>query len=141
MTYELNAAALGESCWSCEGHVDAAGDLCRKPRLWFYTESVVAVNLLAQHVQLLADRKLLSHEWRVLALSALHTGVECPIFSLEPLLKEAESSAPPRPTAEPKGALGDLRQDIRLIGTSMGHRVRSRALSEIKLIELETSQR
>lgn len=137
LTYELNATQLAQSCWSCEGHADASGNLSRTPAIWFYAEHTVAVELLARHVQHLEDTRQLKHPWRISALIAGRMELDCPTFSLAPLVTIATSAGPPKNSSNPVGVLAELRRDLQLMSCSLGHRVRAQADKEIRQIRAE----
>ena len=40
LVFEFYALRLCPPCWSCEGHVDAAGKLTRLPRVWFFCREI-----------------------------------------------------------------------------------------------------
>lgn len=137
LSYELNALGIGHSFWSCEGHADALGKLSRLPTLWFYAEHVVAVDLLTRHVQHLEDRRKLRHPWRVTALIVGRLEIDCPAFSLAPLVTIANDAGPPREETTPVGILAELRRDLQLIATSLGPSVREQAERELRQIRSE----
>lgn len=137
LTYELNAAGLGQSVWSCEGHADADGELCRAPAVWFYAEHVVHVELLACHVQQLEDCRKLAHRWRISPLLLGRLAVDCPTFSLAPVIDIAAHVGAPRHATNPVGVLAELRADIRRLACSLGDRVRLQAEDEIRSIRAE----
>lgn len=137
LTYELNAAGLGQSVWSCEGHADDRGELCRVPAVWFYASHVVHLELLACHVQQLADSRKLVHPWRIMPLLLGRMDVDCPTFSLAPLIEIAPHVGAPRNTPNPVGVFAELRADLQRISCSLGDRVRRQAQQEIASIHDE----
>lgn len=52
-------------CWSCEGHTDAAGQVRKIPRIWFYSDSVVHPRALAEAIERLYAARRLSAHWHL----------------------------------------------------------------------------
>lgn len=140
ITYEISAVGLGQSFWSCEGHADSLGRLCRIPAVWFYAPHAVTVELLAQHVQLLEDRHQLTHAWRVTALIPGRFEIDCPTFALAPLVTLEQDVGPPRPWPKAMGRLAELRRDLDMLVYSLREHVQARALREIADIGAELSR-
>ncbi len=84
LAFEIKRFGLFEPCWSCEGHDNAYGTLWKKPRVWFYADSVVHVRALTDAVNELNASRKLSTLWGVVIT---HSDLDNPstTFSLEPL--------------------------------------------------------
>ncbi len=81
-------------CWSCEGHHGPDGALWKIPRVWFYSESLVHLRVLADAVKelhLTATRSVL---WRVVLTSSDEANAGT-TFSLEPDLDHRRPRCPP----------------------------------------------
>jgi hypothetical protein len=83
LVFELKRLGVFHPCWSCEGHNDAAGQIWKRPRVWFYAESVVHIRALAEAVDRLFATGRVSACWRVVLT---HSDADNPdtTFSLEP---------------------------------------------------------
>ena len=117
IVYELNVLRLVQTCWSCEGHMDAEGNLWKVPQVSFYSASPVFVQLLAARIAGLRQAKQLGYEWHIAFSSYGDSSV--PTYTLEPRF---------RPTDEAR--LGVLQQDLKVIGENLSIEIR-RAASEL----------
>jgi len=85
IVYAFYTTRLMVPCWSCEGHLNASGDLAKIPKVWFYTSSDLYAKLVAQYVNQLKGQHLISSDWivRVLPFSQ---SLYSMTYSLEPSL-------------------------------------------------------
>ena len=63
--YELTATRLLQTCWSCEGHMDANNELWKVPQVCFYAASPVYVKLLSQYLKELQHYENLTYHWHI----------------------------------------------------------------------------
>ena len=106
LVYALNCLRLLQPCWSCEGHVNKAGDLEKPPRVWFYARSVTYPDSISELLYDLDIAKRLSLAWQV---SVVRWGDGPDVaFSIEPRIRSA---------AKPE--LMKLRRDARIIADSL----------------------
>ena len=107
LVFELKKLGVFHPCWSCEGHADAAGDLWKLPNVWFYSDSVVHVRVLADAIDSLFSARRLSVRWH-LAVTFSDTGNPDTTFCLEP-----------EPAAD--SSLSALQRDLRVLADEVGH--------------------
>ncbi len=86
LVYELKRLEAFSPCWSCEGHNGHDGTLWKKPRVWFYCDSVVQLRVLAAATKELHLAKKLSVPWRVTLTFSDDKNADT-TFSLEPVLE------------------------------------------------------
>ena len=79
----LKRLGIYQPCWSCEGHLGHDGTLWKRPRVWFYCESVIHLRLLADVLQSPDLKRQLAGVWQVVTLPWVD-GVADTAFSLEP---------------------------------------------------------
>jgi hypothetical protein len=106
LVFELKRLGVFYPCWSCEGHTNAAGQVRKIPRIWFYSDSVVHTRALAEAVERLHAMRRLSAHWH-LVLTYSETGNPDTTFSLEP---EAAAEQP----------LSNLQGDLRVMADELG---------------------
>jgi hypothetical protein len=115
LVYELTALGVFQTCWSCEGHESADGQLWKRPQVWFYADSQVAVRLLADCLSALSLSRELNAEW-LIAVTFSDYENPATTFALAPNVGMAGHS------------LAALRQDARTIAARLpvlaGQRVR-----------------
>jgi hypothetical protein len=106
LVFELKKLGVFHPCWSCEGHADAAGNVWKIPRVWFYSDSVVHVRALAEALDRLYAARRLAGRWQ---LVLTHSDAANPdtTFSLEP-----------EPAADQ--SLSKLQADLRVIADELG---------------------
>lgn len=107
LVFEMRRLGLFCPCWSCEGHLDPAGQLWKLPAVWFYCDSLVHVRLLAAGLTRLSAAGGLKAKWQVVVTFSDPDNVET-AFSLEP--------REPLPSGV---GLGELRADIGMIARSL----------------------
>jgi hypothetical protein len=122
LIYELKRLEAFTPCWSCEGHNGPDGALWKKPRVWFYCESVVPLRILAGKPKELELAKKLNTPWRVV-LTFSDDGNPDTTFSLEPALEQN------RP------GLAALQCDIDIIAAHLRDGVLAEARKLIKRID------
>lgn len=65
LVFELNSLRLLQTCWSCEGHLNARGELWKLPQVSFYAASPLYPKLLAAYLSRLKHQSQLHYPWRV----------------------------------------------------------------------------
>lgn len=120
----LCKSALGQPCWSCEGHADVNGGLWKRPGVWFYAAHSVAADLIAQHIWQLSFARRLIFPWRV-GLIATDNPLDT-TFAIEPDCRR-------------DAALDDLRRDVEAIAATL--HPETRALARQRLTALTTSDK
>jgi len=83
LVFAMKQVVASQPCWSCEGHLDLDGRPWKSPRVWFYSDSMVAVRLLTDGLNNLARMGKLQASWRVSVTYSDPTNAET-TFSLEP---------------------------------------------------------
>lgn len=83
LVYQLRKLGVFQPFWSCGGHDSADGRLWKTPRVWFYTDDVIHVRVLADCLLALQGAAPLSCRWLVAATfcEPENTGAA---FALEP---------------------------------------------------------
>jgi hypothetical protein len=109
LVFELKRTGLFTPCWSCEGHLNPAGQLWKLPQVWFYCSSTVHLRVLSDLLKSLELKKLLNTRWTV---SVTHSDVDNldTTFAVYPELPERAA-----PT------LVSLQADARAIARAMQH--------------------
>lgn len=121
LVYEMNCLGIGQTCWSCEGHMNGKDELANKPRVWFITRSLIYPKLVGEALTSLRVRKKIAYPWSVgLAYAGNQFDAA---FSVEPDL-DFESN--------PK--LGLLQHDAQMIADNFCREVLSRARSGLQAI-------
>lgn len=106
LVYVLYSMRLIIPCWSCEGHVDTRGDICKLPKVWFYAKSPFFPKLIAQAINDMQAKKKIDHSWGVRVLP-FSQSLYSTTYSLE-----ASSTQVPLPK---------LRNDIVWMGRELRH--------------------
>jgi hypothetical protein len=83
LVFELKRLGVFHPCWSCEGHTNAAGQVWKIPRVWFYSDSVVHARALAEAIDRLHAARRLAAHWH-LVLTYSDAANPDTTFSLEP---------------------------------------------------------
>lgn len=91
LAFELKRLGVFYPCWSCEGHLGSDGSLWKIPRIWFYSDSVVHVRVLAESIKALYMNKNLNLPWHVVITFSDGDNADT-TFSLEPRLGEERPS-------------------------------------------------
>lgn len=123
LVYEIAALRVLPTCWSCEGHCDENAKLHRLPQVWFYSESVVYLELVADYLSDLLFEKRLKHPWIVVSLPRSDE-VSLPRFSIRPDLRAMEDSE-----------LQVLQEDLHVLAEGLGptlRRMAQRRLSALR---------
>lgn len=102
LVFELKRSGAFDPCWSCEGHLDAAGKFWKTPRVWLYAWSLVHIRVLAGALGRMWGDSLTKYEWSVIANPVGDDNL-FGMFAIEPRLIGASPQ------------LHDLRKDISLI--------------------------
>ncbi len=107
LVYAFYDSHIYDPCWSCEGHLDGAGDHLQKiPRVWFYASSMVFPRLLVEYLDDLRFKKKIRHPWGVRILSWSDTSEAR--FSIEPVSPDRRAAT-----------LTELHQDVLIIARSL----------------------
>jgi hypothetical protein len=118
LVYAFSSLRLLPTCWSCEGHNDAAGKLRRPPSVWFFSRKLIYPSLVAGLLSRLRSAGRVGHDWQV---TSLHCGIETDsVFAVEPRLQPDEHVG-----------LKRLRGDTAIIAARLGEGVRALARSRI----------
>jgi hypothetical protein len=115
LVFAMTRVAAFQPCWSCEGHLGLDGKLWKVPRVWFYSETMVAVRLLTDGLGDLARTGKLQTSWRVSVTYSDPKNAET-TFSLEPS----------RPFDEANG-LAKLQEDMSIIAEALSATMHSQA--------------
>jgi hypothetical protein len=91
LAFELKRLGVFYPCWSCEGHLGPDGSLWKIPRIWFYSESVVHVRVLAESIKALHLGKRLHLPWHIVITFSDGDNADT-TFSLEPRLDDQRPS-------------------------------------------------
>lgn len=124
LVFALRKTALGQPCWSCEGHAGGDGGLWKRPGVWFYAAHQVAADLIAQHIWRLSFAGRLKLPWRV-GLIATDNPLDT-TFAIEPDCRR-------------DAALYDLRRDVETIAATLPREARS--LARQRLAALATGDK
>lgn len=119
LVYEFYTLRVCRPCWSCEGHVDGAGEVIKIPRVWFYSRSLVYPRLITEVLMDLDFKKRLSVPWHICVVNpgdALDT-----TFSLEPNTKFAAEIS-----------LSDLQSDSGIVASELTRETRKRAINHLR---------
>lgn len=82
LVFALSEVPAISPCWSCEGHLDAQGQLHRLPSVWFTCHALAYPSLLAEALSALSAKRVLKHNWQI---AAVHCGSALePVFAIEP---------------------------------------------------------
>jgi len=107
LVYGLMSTSGTQTCWSCEGHMDAKNKLTKIPRVCFYTSSLIYVQLLQKHLFNLTLSKNLSYPWHIVlgdfAQSWAVTYIIMPNLNL----------------IEDESHLGKMQHDLKIIGDNL----------------------
>ncbi len=83
LVYAFNNMNVCQTCWSCEGHNDASGQLNKLPQLWFYSHSMILLRVMGDCISLLRSKKVTQYEWQlVIAYTAKDSEINA--FALKP---------------------------------------------------------
>jgi hypothetical protein len=84
LVFEMKRLGVFTPCWSCEGHPQPDGTPHKLPQVWFYSDSLLHVRLLAAGVSKLKRDGRLSTPWQV---AVTYSDPENPetTFALEPV--------------------------------------------------------
>lgn len=122
LVFELSATRLMQPCWSCEGHLNASGELWKLPQVSFYSASPIYPQLLLKHICALAMHKQLTYPWHVVLSDFGQTWETT--YTLEPNLNR-----------EQKVHLGNLQHDLNTLADHLS--VKLKALAQAALSELK----
>lgn len=109
LVYAFYTLRLMTPCWSCEGHDDKNGHLCKTPKLWFYSSNDFYAKLVAQYVSTLHGERKIDNPWTVRILP-FSQSMFTTTYSLEPLDIIADITN-----------LQSLRNDITIIAENLRH--------------------
>ncbi len=128
LVYALSTLRLLPPCWSCEGHLDAAGQPQRLPSVWFISRKVIYPTLVADLLCRLKAGGEIAHGWQV---ATLNCGLETEsVFAIEPRLQAGEDFQ-----------LGRLRNDVAVIAACLGEGVRSLAADRVARLRVMLLER
>lgn len=114
VVFELKRMGVYHPCWSCEGHDGEDGKLWKRPRVWFYAQSIIHVRLLADAMAELYINEKLNVQWEVV-LTATDRDNTDTRFSLQPNLTGDDTR------------LGELHQDLESIAAHLRQMIIARA--------------
>lgn len=82
IVYTLSEMNVCQTCWSCEGHNDANGNIIKLPQVWFYTNSMMLLRLLSDSMASFSGKGVI-YDWKI---SSAYTARDCEYnaFSLQP---------------------------------------------------------
>ena len=68
LVYAVNSLQICPSYWSCEGHENENNQLSKKPRVYFYSNSIIIPSLFTEYLGFLSFKKITSYRWKITAL-------------------------------------------------------------------------
>lgn len=115
IVYALYTTRVCAPCWSCGGHAPETENQNPKlPRVWFYARSIVYPRLLAEYLDDLTFRKVITQAWCIRVLS-WGSGLDTR-FCLEPVLEPGDTVC-----------LDTVQKEAQSIGASLHEGMRHRA--------------
>lgn len=124
LVFGLMSTRVTQTCWSCEGHMDANNELTKLPTVSFYTSSPVYPQLLHRHVINLKLDKKLNYPWHVVLMDYAQTWAQT--YSIMPNLNFVDKNI----------HLGALQNDLKVIAEDLQEQMKFIARSMI--IEIDT---
>lgn len=83
LVYAFNQMNICQTCWSCEGHVNADGIMNKLPQVWFYTNSLMLIRVLSECISLFKAKKITKYEWQIVSVYTAKDS-EMNAFALKP---------------------------------------------------------
>lgn len=115
LVFALYATRVCRPCWSCEGHLDAAGRLRRPPAVWFYAETATYARMVFVALEAMRFERRIASRWRV-GVTAVEHDNPCTLYTVEPAMTE---DAPP--------SLDALQEDAAAIGAGLLAKLREQS--------------
>ena len=130
IVYELNVLGLVQPYWSCEGHLNEAGEVVKLPQIWFYSHEVVYTDLLVAHLEALKFRRATKQEWQIHCLGQVAGPRDGTTYCLGP----APAALPSREVASGACLLEALRSDLLTIASGLTEHMGSLAQTVVEKI-------
>lgn len=77
-----------QTCWSCEGHENARGELIKLPRIWFYVADLVYLPVLQRYIDVTTALGRLNCDWQIKRIELGNRYPDC--YSIEPIESNGE---------------------------------------------------
>lgn len=69
LVFELTSMRIVQTCWSCEGHINIAGEIWKYPQVSFYTKTPIYSQLICNYLADLHINKKIKYPWEIVLSS------------------------------------------------------------------------